>query len=96
MIFVNLYIFKVWLNRIGNNYFKFSELVYSILIYFYFNLVGNKKRLIPVIKRNMIRILELPLELLECSKQINYVKIIYDISNYIYRIASSLRRNINK
>lgn len=64
MIFVNLYIFKVWLNRIGNNYFKFSELVYSILIYFYFNLVGNKKRLIPVIKRNMIRILELPLELL--------------------------------
>ena len=96
MIFVNLYIFKVWLNRIGNNYFKFSELVYSILIYFYFNLVGNKKRLIPVIKRNVIRILELPLELLECSKQINYVKIIYDISNYIYRIASSLRRNINK
>lgn len=64
MIFVNLYIFKVWLNRIGNNYFKFSELVYSILIYFYFNLVGNKKRLIPVIKRNVIRILELPLELL--------------------------------
>ena len=96
MIFVNLYIFKVWLNRIGNNYFKFSELVYSILIYFYFNLVGNKKRLIPVIKRNVIRILELPLELLECSKQINYIKIIYDISNYIYRIASSLRRNINK
>lgn len=96
MIFVNLYIFKVWLNRIGNNYFKFSELVYSILIYFYFNLVGNKKRLIPVIKRNVIRILELPLELLECSKQINYIKIIYDISNYIYRIASLLRRNINK
>lgn len=64
MIFVNLYIFKVWLNRIGNNYFKFSELVYAILIYFYFNLVGNKKRLIPVIKRNVIRILELPLELL--------------------------------
>lgn len=64
MIFVNLYIFKVWLNRIGNNYFKFSELVYSILIYFYFNFVGNKKRLILVIKRNVIRILELPLELL--------------------------------
>lgn len=96
MIFVNLYIFKVWLNRIGNNYFKFSELVYSILIYFYFNFVGNKKRLILVIKRNVIRILELPLELLECSKQINYIKIIYDISNYIYRIASLLRRNINK